>query len=118
MPDICFVEGQPPEPCTVNVEFYRTNGLMLARLSSGEESDFEGEEVHGYLPNPSEVRVSKIGGTDSPYTALSGSAITAMMMLLHAGLLLQGVIIITLIIVLFTGIHTVINRVSVIARRH
>ncbi len=22
-------------------------------LSSGEESDFEGEEVHGYLPSPS-----------------------------------------------------------------
>ena len=35
---------------------------MLARwLSSGKESDFEGEEVHGYLPTPSEVPVSEIG---------------------------------------------------------
>ncbi len=25
-----FVEGKPPEPCTVNVDFYRTSGLMLA----------------------------------------------------------------------------------------
>ena len=51
-------------------------------LSSGEESDFEGEEVHGYLPSPSEVPVSEIGGADSPSTAL----MRAMMMLLHAGL--------------------------------
>ncbi len=30
-------------------------------LSSGEESDFEGEEVHGYLPTPSEVPVPYSG---------------------------------------------------------
>ena len=42
-------------------------------LSSGEENDFEGEEVHGYLPTPSEVPVSEIGGADSPSTALSDS---------------------------------------------
>ncbi len=28
---IFFVEGKTPEPCTVNVEVYRTNRLMLAR---------------------------------------------------------------------------------------
>ncbi len=58
----------------MNVEVYRTNGLMLAigafearkGLSSGEESDFEGKEVHGYLPTPSEVPVSEIGDADSP----------------------------------------------------
>ncbi len=43
-------------------------------LSSGEESDFEGEEVHGYLPSPSEVPVSEIGGADSPSTALTSDS--------------------------------------------
>ncbi len=28
---IFFVEGKIPEPFTVNIEVYRTNGLMLAR---------------------------------------------------------------------------------------
>ena len=30
-----FVEEKTPEPCTVNVEFYRTNGLMLAMCFRG-----------------------------------------------------------------------------------
>ena len=40
---------------------------------AGKQSDFEGEEVHGYLPSPSEVLVSEIEGADSPSTALSDS---------------------------------------------
>ncbi len=42
-------------------------------LPSGEESNFEGEEVHGYLPTPYEVPVSEIGDADSPI-ALSDSS--------------------------------------------
>ncbi len=43
-------------------------------LSSGEESDFEGEEIHGYLPVPSGDAVSDIGDADPLSTALSDSA--------------------------------------------
>ncbi len=36
-------------------------------LSSGKESDLEGVEAHGYLPAPSEIPVSEIGGADRIY---------------------------------------------------
>ncbi len=59
---VFFSWRENPQSRLQYVEVYRTNGLMLARwLSSGKESDFEGEEVHGYLPTPSEVPVSEIG---------------------------------------------------------
>ncbi len=62
-------------------------------LSSGKESNLEGEEFYGYLSAPSEIPVSDIGGAEQPsmYNAQC-MLVTALMraMKLLQGFLLQG----------------------------